>query len=562
VKRLGALLALLAGLLGVGLLAAPAASAHAVVVATDPADGARLASAPTSVSVTFDESVGLGEGGYLRVVDQAGQRVDTGSANHAGGDGARISVTLKPGLGNGTYTASFRVVSADSHPVAASLRFVVGNGALGAAGGAAGTTVNGLTSVTFDVVRFVSFAGLAVLGGGWLMLSIWPAGRDDRRARALLWTGWAATTLGALAELAVQGPYVAGSGLGAVGRWTLLDATLHTTFGGAHSVRLLLLGALGATIWLLLRDLERSRLQEVAALLGLGVVLTFVLSGHASTQNPRWLATASDTVHVTAMAAWLGGLVVVLACVLPRGDPDELRTVLPAFSRVAFGAVGLLAVTGTYQAWLGVGSWSALTGTRYGQLVLVKIVAFVALLALGNLSRIAVQRRWARPVAYAMTDTVAIEPEPVVAPDVRRLARTVAAEAVLALGVLAVTAVLVAEPPGRSVSQTVASAAPVSATAALGGGRSATVEVAPGRHGSVTVSVTLSAGAAPQQLTATAALPNQQLGPIAVPVSRQPDGRYQATGVVLPDAGSWQFVITVKTSEFDSTVADVTLPLR
>lgn len=562
-RRLVALFALLGALLGVGLLTAPTASAHAVVVATDPADGGRLASAPASVSVTFDESVGLGEGGYLRVIDQAGRRVDTGSATHPGGDGTRISAALKAGLGDGTYTASFRVVSADSHPVAASLRFVVGNGALGAAAGGGGSTVNGLTGATFDVVRFVSFAGLAVLGGGWLMLSVWPAGRDDRRARALVWTGWAATTVGTLAEVAVQGPYVAGSGLGALGRWTLLDATLHTTFGGAHSVRLLLLGALGATIWLLLRDLERSRLQEVAGLLGLGVVLTYVFSGHASTQNPRWLATVSDTVHVTAMAAWLGGLIVVLACVLPRRDPDELRTVLPVFSRVAFAAVTLLAVTGAYQAWLGVGSWHALTATRYGQLVLVKIIAFVVLLALGNLSRIAVQRRWSRPVvAYAMTDTVTLAPEPGASPDVRRLARSVAAEAVLALGVLAVTAVLVAEPPGRTVSQTVASAAPVSATAALGGGRSATVEVAPGRHGSVTVSVALSAGAVPQQLTTTAALPSKQLGPLAVPVSRQPDGRYQATGVLLPDAGSWQFVITVKTSEFDSTVADVTVPIR
>jgi copper transport protein len=566
-RRFAALVALVAGLFGLGLLTATSASAHAVVVSSDPEDGARLAAAPSTVSVTFDESVGLGGGGYLRVIDQVGRRVDDGTASHPGGDGTKISVPLRAGLGDGTYTASYRVVSADSHPVAGSLRFVVGNGALGPGAGGS-STVNRLTSATFDVVRWVSFAGLAVLGGGWLMLSVWPAGRDDRRARALLWTGWVAATVATLAELIVQGPYVAGLGLGALGQWNLLDATLHTTFGGAHSVRLLLLGALGATLWLLLRDQERSGLQEVAGLLGVGVAVTFPMSGHASTQDPPWLATASDTVHLIAMAAWVGGLIVLLVALLPRRDPDELRAVLPVFSRVAFLSVVLLAVTGTYQAWLGVGSWSALTGTRYGQLVLVKIIVFVGLIGLGNLSRLVVQRRWVRPVAYAMAETIAPDELPTtVAPDepetsseVRRLRWTVAVEALLAVAVLAVTAVLVAEPPGRTVEQ-VADRAVATATASLGGGRTATIRITPGRAGPVTVSITLSAGAPPQQLTCSAALPAKQLGPIAVPVTKQADSSYQASGVLLPQAGNWQITLTVKTSEFDSVVTDATVRL-
>jgi copper transport protein len=572
VRRLVALLALVAGLLGAGLLAAPQASAHAVVVASDPVDSARLAAAPATVSVTFNEPVGLGPSGYLRVIDQVGRRVDTGSASHPNGDGRKISVALKSGLGAGTFTASFRVLSADSHPVAASLRFVVGNGALAAAT-TGPSTVNGLTSTSYDVIRWVSFAGLAGLAAGWLLFTVWPAGRDDRRARRLVWTGWGVTTVGAVAELLVQGPYVAGTGLGDVRKWGLLDATLHTTFGGAHSVRLLLLGALGLTLWLLLRDSVRSSLQEVAGLLGLGVVLTFAFSGHASTQDPRWLATISDTVHLAAMAGWLGGLMMLVAVILPNGDADELRTVLPVFSRVAFGCVALLAVTGTYQAWLGVGSWSALTGTRYGQLVLVKIIVFAVLLALGNLSRVAVQRRWVRPVAYAMAETEtgtetetapaaeqAGSDESTGAPEVRRLRWTVAAEVLLALAVLAVTAVLVAEPPGRSVAEA-AGPPTASAVASLGGGRTTTVAVTPGRHGPVTVSVTVSSGPAIQQVTCSAELSAQQLGPIAVPVVRQPDGRYQASGVLLPSAGRWQFTITVKTSEFDNVFTDVTIPL-
>src|SRR5438105_1012249 len=102
------------------MLLAPVASAHAVVVGSTPADGARLANAPSAVIIRFDESVGLSLG-YLRVVDQAGRRVDTGAANHPAGVGSSIAVSLKSGLGDGSYLASFRVLSADSHPIAGSI---------------------------------------------------------------------------------------------------------------------------------------------------------------------------------------------------------------------------------------------------------------------------------------------------------------------------------------------------------------------------------------------------------------------------------------------------------
>lgn len=545
-------LLLLGFLLGVALFAAPSASAHATVVGSDPVDGSRLKSAPPSVSVTFDQGITLNSEGYLRVVDQAGRRVDSGQPSHAG---AKISVAVKSGLGDGTYTASFRIISADGHPVAGSIRFVVGNGEL-TAGAASSSTVDGPTSVAFDVVRWVAFAGLALLGGAWLLLTVWSEGRDDRRARRLLWGGWLAATVGALAELAVQGPYVAGTGLGDVTNGSLLDATLHTTYGTAHSIRLLLLGALGAVLAAQLRDTRRSRLAEAAGALGIGIVLTYAASGHAESEDPRWLAMTSYSAHLAAMAVWLGGLVYLLVAVLPRAEPAELRRVLPVFSRTAMGCVIVLAVSGTYQAWLGIGSIEAITGTRYGQLVLVKAGLFLGILGLANLSRVVVQRRYVRPVAYAMTDAPVESPE---LPPVSRMRRSVLAEAVVAVGVLAVTAVLVAEPPGRAALATQHEKAR-SSHVTLDNGRTATVTLDPGRSGPVTVTVSLSPGAKPQQLTATAALPAKQLGPISIPL-RATGADYTASGIVLPSPGSWTITLTIKTSEFDSVVADTKIRL-
>jgi copper transport protein len=256
------------------------------------------------------------------------------------------------------------------------------------------------------------------------------------------------------------------------------------------------------------------------------------------------------------MAIWLGGLIYLLVAVLPRGEPAELRRVLPVFSRTAIGCVTVLAVSGTYQAWLGIGTVDAITGTRYGQLVLVKAGLFLGILGLANLSRVVVQHRYVRPVAYAMTDPL-VEDRP--RPPVSRMRWSVLAEAVVAVGVLAVTAVLVSEPPGRA-ALAAQHAKARSAGVALGNGRTATVTLDPGRSGPVTVTVALSPGAKPQQLTATAALPDKQLGPITIPL-RATGTEYTASGIVLPAAGRWTITLTIRTSEFDSVVADTKIRL-
>src|SRR3954467_7555804 len=108
---------------GLALPLATPASAPAPVGGSHPADGSRLQAAPKQVTISFSESVGLGRVGYLHVTDQNGKRVDARAAFHPGGNATKVADQLKAGLGDGTYTASFRVVSDDSHPVAGTVRF-------------------------------------------------------------------------------------------------------------------------------------------------------------------------------------------------------------------------------------------------------------------------------------------------------------------------------------------------------------------------------------------------------------------------------------------------------
>ena len=94
-----------------------------------PRSGARSSTRrPAEVVFTFDESVEASFGA-LRVFDSTGQEVQTGDAFHPNGKGEQIAVKLKPGLGDGTYTATYRVVSADGHPVSSGFVFTVGEAA-------------------------------------------------------------------------------------------------------------------------------------------------------------------------------------------------------------------------------------------------------------------------------------------------------------------------------------------------------------------------------------------------------------------------------------------------
>lgn len=553
------LVLLLGALCSIGFLFATPAVAHATLVASDPPDGARLPAAPQTVTLTFDENVGLADIGFLHVTDQAGRRVDAGSAYHPDGDGRRVADHLRHGLGDGSYTASFRVISADSHPVAGSIAFVVGNGPL-ARGGTTPTSsaVDPVTGDFFDVARWISYAGLVLLGGGWLIFTCWPAGRDDRRARRIVWSGWVGLVIGAALELLLQGPYAAGESPARLFSGSLADDTLHTAYGQLHVARLFFLAALALLLALSVRTgARRTQLDGYAAVLGGVILWTFSRAGHPDTTAPSWLSVSVDMVHLLAVCVWLGGLIMLAAALLPRRDPDELRAVLPTFSNVAMTSVVLLVASGTYSAWRGIGTVHAIFTTTYGLLVVGKVVLLIGILCVANMSRQIVRQR---TVAYAMTDAV-VEQEPDTDDPqlVERLRRGVAVEAVVGLVVLAFSAVLVAEPRGKE-ALLAAYRNPVSTTAPLGHGRQLQITASTGMHGLITFTVSLGRqrGA---RITATATEHDRQLGPLPIKLHRERAGRYDGTAN-LPVAGTWQLDFVVTTSRFDATATDATIHLH
>ncbi|MFD8207229.1 copper resistance protein CopC [Streptomyces sp. NPDC059695] len=403
-NALARLLILAAALLGTLLAGAAPASAHAALTGSDPKDGAVVATAPKEVNLTFSEQVAM-SADAIRVLDPAGRRADTGEIRDlCSGSVVRYGVELRAGLPDGTYTVAWQAVSSDSHPVAGAFTFSIGAPSTTSVALPDQAAGGGLVGTLYGVARYLSYAGFAVLvGGGAFVLACWPGGASVRAVQQTVVRGWLTLTGATLALLLLRSPYTGSGKLADAFDLAGLKAVLETKTGAALTSRLLLLGAAALFVAVLFgayaRRTDPKEKKDLAFGLGLGgtvvaagIAGTWALAEHASTGIQPGVAMPVDILHLLAVAAWLGGLTVLLVALYRA--PSVERSAVERFSKVAFGSVAVLAATGLYQSWRQVGSWSALTGTRYGQLLLVKIGLMAVLIGIAWISR-----RWTRRLA-------------------------------------------------------------------------------------------------------------------------------------------------------------------
>jgi putative copper export protein len=175
----------------------------------------------------------------------------------------------------------------------------------------------------------------------------------------------------------------------------------------------------------------------LAAPAALAAAVTPALSGHAAAMpGLAWLAVPVDVFHVLAAGGWIGGLCALVVVGIPtalRLEPGRrgaaAAALVQGFSPTALSFTGALVATGVVSAWLHLGGLPALWTTPYGRTLLLKVGIFAGVAVVGAYNFLRV-----RP---ALGEEVAA----------RRLRRSGTVELILALAVLAVTAVLVAVPP-------------------------------------------------------------------------------------------------------------------
>ncbi|MBP5871352.1 FixH family protein [Streptomyces scabiei] len=600
-RALGALTAVLAAVLIV-LGGAGTAAAHAELDSTDPAADSVVPRQPSAVTLTFSEGVTL-PADALRILDPAGERVDTGTPRHAGDRAETVRVALRDGLADGTYTVAWQVIFADSHPGGGAFTFSVGKPSASSVSveELRGARTDGLISFLYGTGRAVAYAAFALLAGAVAFVLIcWPAGAAVRRVQKLLAAGWIGLLGSTIVLMMLRGPYEQGSGVtpSADPATAQAHVPMDERIYVALAIRLLLLAASGVYLVLLVGQLgqstpsgnaddavkgrpwSRRRLGAAGLALAVGLSATWVMTNHASEGIQVWLALPVTALHLLAMAAWLGGLV-TLAVGLRQGLTPAA---VDRFSLVAAGSVTVLVLTGLYQSWRGLGSWAALFDTEYGRLLLIKAGCVTLMLAAAWFSRSRLARLRRSGTRAADSAGPAADPAPSEAGDASArvgphgsarvaLRRSVLAESVMAVAVLVVTTMLTATPPARTAgtdgsaprdpAASAASARPLTLTIPYDtGGRTAnargtaTVRLAPAASGGRTVTLRLAgADGRPAEVPETGlafTLPAENLGPLRVTL--RADGTGSWKGVVrLPLAGAWTVTLTVRSSEIDQT---------
>ncbi|MFF0378299.1 copper resistance CopC/CopD family protein [Actinoplanes missouriensis] len=597
------MLLLLLILLGVLAAAPRPASAHAATVGSSPAPGSVVGSSPSEVTVTFSEPVAP-VSGQIQVIAPDGERINATPVVE--GTVLRIPVR-KANRPLGTYLVSFRVISADSHPVGGAVTFSVG--APSATPEAASAT-GSHPSVTLAVptLKFLGYGGLALITGPALFLAfLWPRRRSRQGPLRLIRIGLALTAVATLGALGTQAQQGSGGAL-----WQVSVSELTTVLDSRYGLLLIARLAALAVLAVLLPTLlsaparrpshlpaaavaapqlvtvaagaphsapagpagpagsQRSRIGRPAALATsrtgrtsrspvlVGVVLlvgvlglaTWPLTGHAIAAPMPAVTVAVGVVHLAAMAVWIGGLVTLLGFLLRGTDRRVLGVLLPAWSRWAVLAVIWLAIAGAVQAVVQLGGLAAVWQTGYGRLLLAKLALLAGVLALAATARRLVTR--------------------VAATGASRLRRTVGVEIVATVLILGLSAVLVQVDPGRT--------AGARDRAVAGKGLSETLSsplytvqfniypVELGEYNTVHAFLYTPAGAplTPAEWQLSTRLVSQNLEAVKEPFAALPI-EHQALGTVtFPVPGTYEIAFTIRVDELNRATVKttVTVPPR
>ncbi len=545
-SRLLALLLLAAA----ALLGAEPAGAHAMLLESDPADGAVLAQSPSMVLLRFDEPVTLAK---VEILDSTGK--PAGGTITVMAQDAELHLHIPAALADGTYLLSYHVTSLDSHPVGGTIVFSIGTPSSGAIAGLQSRLADKSSPwpLLSTITRLLLFIGLVGAAGGTMFHAL--VGRDllrlDRETRrgtvALALLG----LLAALAGIGIEGAALTdtgGAGILHGSTWRLGELT---SLGLSLTV-----AAVALTLLILALESARGWLAVLALPAGLVALGSLALTGHALTAGPLWLTAPVLAIHVLMAAFWLGALWPLWQAV-GRRRPEAALDLLQRFSVIAIPAVALLVAAGTTLAVLQLGRIGELLTTAYGIRLLSKLAFVVLLLLLAALNRF-----WLTPALAAGR-----------APATHRLRASIGLEIGLGIAILAATSSLGEVPPPRALiaaamahDMTAGAAMPGFSVVTFAGERGAAIEVTPAARGPNLITLHLfdaeGKPLTPQEVTIEISRPAAGVEAITHPMTATTPGLYRWEGAPLLLAGDWNLRLLVLISDFEEIRFDTRIPIR
>ena len=446
------------------LLGAPTASAHALLVRSDPSSGATVATSPKTIELWFNEEITL-DLSSVRVVHSDGAVVAGTRLLSASGDPRLLQLSLPP-LPTGSYGVLWTATAEDDgHTTTGTVVFGVGV----SVAPEAASNVTATPSMADVVRRWIRIGALAgVIGAtGILLIFLW-IGADPKveltvtavERRMFLFAVWSAAV--GLGVAAVDGiVQVAHASTGSNRDWLAVFSS--TTWGHLWLLRVVTLGAFLVVTLVLRRSLRvRPGLALLSAALVLALVVIEALGSHAaSVESARPAAMLAEAVHILAGCRWVG-VVLALAVMLWRPAVDGLdrrvlvRMIGQPLAVVLLASVAIVIVSGLYSAGRQVETVSDLVTTGYGRAVLIKSGVLLVLFVLGTLNAIRLHG-----LHLPIRGRAIMRPAPVVA------TRLIVVEAAVGAVLLIVAGLLAESAPSRETATPVASSATEAAASAV-----------------------------------------------------------------------------------------------
>jgi len=372
----------------------PVACAHAVPLSSTPAPNAGLVQAPQEITLRFSERV-ESRTSSLQVFNAYGQRIDDGQATADPENPWLYRVGLRPAEG-GTYTVSWRVMSADDgHVTEGAYVFVVGE-SVAPRSSAVGQAV-AVTGWLDALARWVEMLSTTALIGLLTASIVFRRRQLSHLPQPSYVFPWLAALLigGSVALLARMHQVAPEESL-----WAGIGMLMSTIVGAILAAKIALIIGLAAVLvayWCV--SAGRRWLWSVALILLVLLLISDTLVSHsAATAEWRGLAIGAQLVHLVGVALWVGGLgyfatLFWWSVFRERSVTSELAWAMPTFSLLAVGAVGLLTVSGLYLTQLHLASVEQLLSTPYGRTLLAKLGVVALMVGLGGYHQCIVQRR-------------------------------------------------------------------------------------------------------------------------------------------------------------------------
>lgn len=530
----GALAAAATMVMGLVLVLGPAAvpaAAHAVLLESSPEDGQTLDDPPEFVELRFSEQVQPIDGAF-QLFPSSGAPIDLAArvANHD------VIIDLPADLADDAYALSWRVISADAHAIGGAVSFQVGDATVSSTDPIAMEQTLGTVEFAVWVLSALMYLGLLAMTGlimfGHLVLRAWKlTAHNDRN---LIWAMYCVAFVAALIKIPVTAIHSLGSQLGHIvqpGSWA--SQVLWQPVAMA-----LVIGLMGAVA-----AVSASQPGRVAGLVsGIAAFLAVsspVLIGHTQTIEPSWLMIPADIAHLVVGALWAGGILGMwryLRYTTPNMSAHHAVVVVNRFSAFALGSVILLIISGGLMALLTLESLADILHTGYGQTLLIKaaVVAVVIVLAAWNRLRLL-------PVLEKQTSST---------DRWTSLHRILGYEAILLVGVIALTGILTNQAPQREASS--GGSAQVLDIDIESQGLHATGQFEPGLTGDNTLTFELTYDGqqiAPEEVSVEAHLQTQDLGPFIDEPEVSEHGDYVAN-ITTPAEGEWEVWVLVRVDTF------------